>query len=396
MKTKFLKYIIFTCTCFLVQNAVAQITEQEAIDEGLKNHPQMRLSAQQIEQQRALKKGSYSFNNPDVWLESPTSVQFAVGVQQIFDFPTVYANQARLGKENITLAEKGSLVNLSQLKRDIRVAFQNLQYSYDRVAQLRYQDSIYQKFSEAASRRFNAGEAALIEKINSEARYKEVHNNLLRAELELMNAQNQLRNLTGIVSKALVPASAYEKLNAPVMIDTASYDTLQNPLLNYYRQSRIVAGRNLKLERSRLAPGLMVGYLNQGFSNSPMLYRFRLGITVPVWFWTYNSRIRAANIGIQIAQSQYLVAEKTYTSTYQQAVNDYRQNQKTIVYYEETAMKQSDLIVSTAERSYTSGIIDFMTYMLSLNQAFEIKLGYYDAIRNYNNSIIQLNYLKGE
>ncbi|MBX9851304.1 MAG: TolC family protein [Cytophagaceae bacterium] len=375
---------------------MAQITEQEAIDEGLKNHPQMQLSAQQIEQQRALKKGSYNFNNPDIWLEGPTSVQFAVGVQQIFDFPTVYANQARLGKENVTLAEKGSLVNVSQLKRDIRVAFQNLQYSYDRVVQLRYQDSIYQKFSEAASRRFNAGEAPLIEKINSEARYKEVHNNLLRAELELMNAQNQLRNLTGIVSKALIPASAYEKLNAPVMIDTASYDTLQNPLLNYYRQSRIVAGRNLKLERSRLAPGLMVGYLNQGFSNSPVLYRFRLGITVPVWFWTYNSRIRAANIGTQIAQSQYLVAEKTYTSTYQQAVNDYRQNQKTIMYYEETALKQSDLIVSTSERSYASGIIDFMTYMLSLNQAFEIKLGYYDAIRNYNNAVIQLNYLKGE
>jgi outer membrane protein TolC len=377
-------------------NLFAQITEQEATELAFKTHPQITLSNQQIAQQRALKKGSYSFNNPDLWVESPTSVQFAIGIQQIFEFPTVYASQAKLGKQNVILAEKELIVNQAQLKREVRLAYQNLQFSYFRLTQMRYQDSLYKALSVASDRRFNAGEAPFLEKVNAEARSREVHNNFAKAEFEFSNSQRQLLTLIGPINKPIVPATPLQKIPNPVLIDTVTYDTTVNPLLGYYRQSRVVAQRNLSLERSRLAPGVMLGYLNQGFQDSPYLYRFRFGITLPVWFWTYNSRIKAARIGTGISQSQYSIAEKTFKSNYQQAVNDYLQNKNSLAYYEESALKQADLIITTAHRSFEGGIIDFMTYMLSLNQAFEIRQGYYEAIRNYNLAVIQLNYLKGE
>jgi outer membrane protein TolC len=208
----------------------------------------------------------------------------------------------------------------------------------------------------------------------------------------------QLQILTEVKEQNLMTNQKLEKTNstfsALLLGDTSVFKT--SPFIQYYQQNIIANRQSLKLEKSKLLPGIMIGYLNQGYSNAETLYRLRFGLSIPLWFWTYNSQIKAASYKLQMANSQYAIAQKNISSEFQLALTDYKKYFESLKYYESTGLKQAETIITTATRSYEAGEIGYIIYMQSLNQAFEIKLSYLETVRNYNQSIIQLNYLSGK
>ncbi|MBW8050517.1 MAG: TolC family protein [Cytophagales bacterium] len=380
--------------------AQTTIRLDSAIVYTLKNHPLMQLSQQEIEEQKASKKGSFNLQNPDVFIESPTTTRFTVGVQQTIEFPLVYIQQSKVAKQNIGLAEKGMIVNKVLLIRDVKIAYLNLQFAEIKINQLTHQDSIFNALYLAAERRYNAGEANLLEKVSAEAKSKEMYNILMQAKTDFQNAQLQLKLLAGIKDENIKADETLTKTSTEIedISIAPGYPGVikSSPFLQYYQQNISLNKQSVKLERSKLAPGLMVGYLNQGDANSEILYRYQFGLSIPIWFWTYSSQIKAAKIRFDMANSQYALAEQNLNSEYLQAVTEYKKYTGSINYFETSALKQAETIISTASGSYNAGQISYITYMQSLNQAFEIKMNYYETVRNYNLSTIELNYLKGQ
>lgn len=397
MQKLFLVILLFISS-FGLSGQERMISLNEAIDSALKSHPQLQLSQQEVEQQKALKKGSFNLQNPDVWIESPTTTKFTLGVQQTFDSPFSYIRQSKLAKSDIKLAEIGLTTSKIQLVRDVKIAYLNLQFSELKVKQLAYQDSIFKSFSTAMEKQFNTGETDLLAKVSAETKSKEISNQLMQAQADLLNDQFQLKVIMGIKDENIKTSETLVKI-APDPANIEIIDTSvikSSPFLQYYQQNIISNSQALKLERSRLAPGLMVGYLNQGDVNSQKLYRFQFGLSVPIWFWTYSSQIKAANIRLQMANSQYTLATINYSKEYQQALTDYKKNYYSLIYFETNALNQADTIIDITEKLSVAGEIGYFIYLQSLNQAFEIKMNYYETLRNYNQSAIELNYLKGQ
>lgn len=381
------------------------ITLDSAIATTLRTHPQIQFSQQEIEQQRALKKGSFNLENSSIGAEAPYGRKFEIGVQQNFQNPLVYVQQSKLGKQNVSLAEKGLSLSKTALIREVKTAYLNLQFAETKVKQLTYQDSIFNNLYLASERRFNAGDTDLLEKISAEAKSKEINNLLMQTKADLQNAQLQLQILTGISENNIVTNQTLEKANsnfsAPDFIgtglllgDTSVFKT--SPFIQYYQQNILANKQNLRLQKTKLFPGFSFGYLNQVGAEQPNNYRFRYGITIPLWFWTYNSQIKSAKYQYQMSQSQYAIAQKNINSEYQQALTNYKKYFASLNYYETSGLKQAEAIISTATRSYEAGNISYIIYMQSLNQAFEIKINYLETVKNFNESIIQINYLNGQ
>ena len=65
----------------------------------------------------------------------------------------------------------------------------------------------------------------------------------------------------------------------------------------------------------------------------------------------------------------------------------------TIDYYETSGKKLSDEILKVANMSYKHGEIDFFQYIQSLENALQIKIDYLDAILEYNNTILDIEFI---
>lgn len=387
------------------------ITLDSAISSALKNHPLLQLSQQEIEHQKALKLGSFNLENPSVWYEAPYGPEFKISLQQNFQNPVLYQQQSKLGKHNILLAEKSKEVNRMQVIRDVRNAYLQLQYAEIKVVQLMYQDSIFKILYDVAEQRYDAGDAGLLEKVIEEAKSKQIENLLKQGRRDVENAQKQLQIVAILqfpdsigVAPIIHSEGVMKKMKADVSIltkpDTGSI--AHSPLLNYYAQNISVNKQNLKLQKWKLSPGLSVGYFDQsGYKDAadngvPLKYLFRYGITLPVWFWIYTAQIKAAKYQYEMSQSQYGAAQITFNVELTQAINDYKKFSESLNYYEQTGLKLAETIITAAKNSKEYGEIGYIVYIQSLIQAFEIEMSYYESLRDYNQSIIQINYLNGQ
>lgn len=394
---KVVVFLVINFFCFLI-NAQVLIGIDTAIASALRTNPKIQLSQLDVKQKKALIRGSYNLENPSIGIEAPYGNKFEINVQQNFQNPLIYVQQAKLGKQNILLSEENQHLTKWQLIRDVRTVYLNLQYAEILVKQLSNQDSIFHNIFLSSARLYEAGDLGLLEKVSAETKSKEIENTLLNAKADLKNAQLQLQLIAGL--KALnykadeVIGKSNTKLPDGLEFDSAAIK--KSALLSYYEQNTKVQKQNLNLQKTKLLPGLSFGYLNQVGEEQPINFHLRYGITLPLWFWTYSSEIKVAKYQYKMSQSQYAIAQNAYSSKYAEILNDIGKNTSNLNYYEKEGIKQAELIKKTAKRSYDAGEISIVIYLYSLNEGFEIEQRYNEAIRNFNQAIIELNYLIGQ
>lgn len=374
--------------------------------QALRRHPRLWQSQQEIAEQQALRRGSFSLRNPDVLFSAPTGYQWAPGVVQTIDFPTVYQRQARAAEAGIALAERGQDVNRATVRRDVRDAYLRLQFAEAQIQQLTYQDSLFRALQLATDRLFKAGEVTALQRVSTEAEARQVRNQLEQATVDLRSAQRRLGLLLG-QPNANLTAGTDLRQTSPELVRTGSAllaalpaeDSLavgQSPTLAFAAQNVELSQSGISLVRARRNPALTVGYQNQGLGDSPSRYRMQFGVSVPLYFWTYRSQLQAATARANVAQAQVQVQRLELGTQYQQRLSDTRKFASSLAYYEQTGLPQSTAIISQSQRLFRAGEVSYLVLIQSLNQAFTIQNAYLATIRDYSQALIELNYLRGQ
>ena len=389
-----------------VARAQTAIRLDSAEARTLRRHPRLRQSAQEIAEQRALRRGSFSLRNPDFLFSAPTGYQWAAGVVQTVDFPTVYQRQAQAAEAGIALAERGRDVSRAAVKRDVRTAYLSLQFAEAQFRQLTYQDSLFRALQLATDRLFKAGEVTSLQRVSTEAEARQVRNELDQAAVDLRVAKRRLGLLLG-QPDGNFSAGTDLRQTGPELARTGnavlaglpledSAVVAQNPTLAYATQNVELSQSGIGLVRARRTPALTLGYQNQGLNDSPARYRFQLGVSVPLYFWTYRSQLQAATARTGAAQAQVQTQLLELSTQYQQRLSDTRKYAGSLAYYEQTGLPQSTAIISQSQRLFRAGEISYLVLIQSFNQAFTIQNTYLTTIRNYRQALIELNYLRGE
>ncbi|OGX86439.1 hypothetical protein BEN47_13120 [Hymenobacter lapidarius] len=372
----------------------------------LRRHPRLRQSDREIEEQRALKRGSFAPANPDLLFSAPTGEMWAPGVVQTIDFPNVYRRQRQVAEAGITLAERNRDVSRASVLRDTRLAYLSLQFAEAQAQQLTYQDSLFRVLRLATERLFAAGEVTSLQRISTDAEARQVTVQLQQATEDRRAAQRRLGLLLGRPTAALTTATDLRR-SGPELVQAGgallsglpaedSTALGRSPTLAAATQNVALSQSGISLVRARRTPALTVGYQNQAFENSAIRYRFQFGVSVPVWFWTYRSQLQAATARSEAAGYQLQSQRLELSTLYQQALADTRKFSASLGYYEQTGVPQSRAIISQSQRLFRAGEISYLVLIQSLNQAFTIQNTYLTTIRDFRQALIELNYLRGE
>lgn len=386
--------ILFTIT----STAQRILLETEAIDAALKNSALMQVSDLQIMENKYLQKSAFNIPNLDIVAESPTGTFYPVGVLQTLDFPTVYFKQNQLQKQRTILSEKGKAITQQDIKRLVRQLYLTLQFAQALRDQLQVQDSLYRQVSESAKRQFDAGQIDYLAKTFAESQYGEVHNQFIQVQTDYNVTLHQLQTYTGLKESFTAPPIERTVLSST---DINAYGLpsdlyLENPSYKYFLQLKEVNLKTLSVQRNKALPGLVLGYLNQGPPETETFYKFRVGIRAPIWFWQYSGNINAARTSVAIAEKQANAQQQFLTTEMELAVGNIQKYNESLRYYEASGLKRTDDIINTAKRFFESGQTDYINYLRNTNEAYLIKSRYLETLRNYNLSIITINYLTGK
>jgi cobalt-zinc-cadmium resistance protein CzcA len=372
------------------------ISKQKAVEMSLQNHPLIRIAEGKIDEQKALKPAAYNFYQPQLLFEAPTGEGLRPGLHMMFDFPSVYVLQSKAQNTMIEGTEYQKKISKNELVYTVLNIYCQLQFLVEKEKVLTRQDSLFSKILEINQVRYDIGQISNLDKVNSEANYKSLHNKLMQIRIAKNNLSLALtRYLGNDQSSPYLPDSKISKLSG-ISSETDMSTTASNPTVNYYENRIKYSNHLLKAEKHRAIPGLAIGYLHQGSDpNKNLGIGVRLGLQLPLFFWINNARIKSLKKSVEVSQNEKQLNDFNLNTSYIDAISQYNQYLEMLNYYDETGLLQSVEVLKTAGDSYTFGTLSYYAYLQNIEKAFEIELNYLDAINNYNQAVLRINLLTG-
>jgi outer membrane protein TolC len=393
-----LRNILFGVLFFSSLTATTQsvLTENEAINKALGNNKNMVAASLQVKQQQQLLKSTINLPNPEFFLESPTGNFYTGSITQSIEFPSVYTNQHRLQKGQIAIAQKEKLITEAELKYRVKILYLEAQFTDSLVHQLYRQDTLFEKIKLSAIRQFTAGQIDYLQQTFAETQYGEIHNQYIQSQTKAKSAKAQLQWYTGLKGDFILQPFAVAENDPESPFLTDSSVLLANPSIQLLQQQQLNARQNISLQKSKALPGFAFGYFNQGERDTKWFNRFRFGITIPLWYGQYKSKIDAAATEQQVIQSKQEGLQQELSLQAINAGSEIYSSRQSVQYYQHTGLPKAKEVISTSQRFFVSGVIDFVSLLRNSNDAFIIFQKYLEAVRNYNRSIINYQYLMGQ
>lgn len=388
------------------------VSLEEVIHLARENNASLQADQYRIESSRARKGTAFDPGKTafDVYYGQTNSFANDIGfsVGQSFSFPTVYTSRSKLFQAQLHSSELQKAVTANELIRQVKSAYYQILYLQAARQLLQRQDTIYTNFVQAAALRFQTGETNLLEKASAETQLMEVRNLLVQNQANIAGWKQQLQSLLNVQQPLHIeePPDLLRELSLP--LDTAAL-IRTNPDLAYTRQQIDIAERNTRVEKAQLLPDFSVGYDNQSLQgdytiNGTSEYvgrgtrfeSFSAGISVPILFKAHTSRIRSAKLETQAAAADYQQARQNLQGEFARTVQEYRALRSTVQYYENTVLPQAEIILQNAQLGFNAGEIDYVAFVQGVNQALTIRTNYLNAINQYNQSVINLEFLLGQ
>lgn len=372
------------------QAAFAQTTPEQAIEAALKNNPLVKAAVFETQAKRYAQKAAFNLPNPELNAESPTGEFYAVGIQQAFEFPTVYIRQKQVAKAETTLAETGQRMQENELKLTVRSLYLEAQVAEYQYRQWAERDSLFRVIQTAAIRQFDAGEIDFLQKNLLENEAGKVHQEYLSARQYAATTRQNLGTYTGLNEPGgLIPLQA----------DTAAWmvagEPGTNPSVSYDLQAAQVASRQIDLAKSRALPAFSLGYLNQGVRSTPIDYRFKVSVSVPLWAGQYQAGIHAAKAEGQAATARAEARQQAVDIELQRTRSEMDDRLRRLRYFQSEALPRSRALISGALRMREAGQTDYITFLRTLDEAFSIQRDYATQLQAFQTARIQIMYLSG-
>jgi cobalt-zinc-cadmium resistance protein CzcA len=265
---------------------------------------------------------------------------------------------------------------------------------------------LFARIEKASEIRFKTGETNLLEKISAQTQKLELENELSQNQADIEIYERQLQ----ILIAAEEPVSVFDTVLTALPITTADTETLENsPRLSFFEQQKQVSRMLRKVEQARLSPDFNIGFFtqtligNQNINGTETYYsrkdRFngiQAGIALPLWFGPQAARINSARISEKIAENNLQFQKQSLSGELDMLKQELRKNQKSLDFYEKSALPQADLILSQADKSFKAGAIDYLNFTQNINRALSIKSKHLEAIQAVNQTIISIENLTGK
>lgn len=385
-------------------NGYSKLSLQQAIDTALKSNYATRADRELAEYQKKLIKASVDIPSTNVQAEygqlNSSYNDTRYSISQSIQFPTVYARQKSVQNQTYQTSVLAAKLSASELKRQVTASYYELVYLHDKYKLLVKMDSLFQVYLQQNQLRFDKGDINLLQKLTIENQHAQL---LLQLQTLLQDKEIALLNFNFLLnaSNKYEPELLPNKLNFTSSIEAKSFSNhLQIQVLQHQELS---AQQQLKLQRAKLLPSLTlsfasmsmqgVGADNKYYSKTTHFNALQVGLALPIFYGAQRAQIKAAQKMHHVTQLKMYQANETIKNEYAVLLTKFQAKQQALNYYETIALPNSHQIIASANLQLTKGEINFIEFSLLINQAIEMQSKYSDAVNEYNQTIIQLNYL---
>lgn len=311
------------------------------------------------------------------------------GVEQNFNFPTVYFAQRKANKKNVSIAETILIRETNLLSKNVSQAYFEIQYLLNKQLIFAEIDSLYQDFNKSTELRYKHGDISQLEVLNAKAKLQQIKKSINQLKSDLEIAYQRLQNWMQFDSAFSIPL---KKMGIISVTDNAI--SLNSGLQIMELQTDYQKALH-RMERNKLLPDLSLNYFvgSNKYAGSKNYQGFQFGLALPLFFGEQNARIKANKIAINIEEDLKEHYKISLDAKYAKLKIELQKYQQSLTFYNSSGKQLSEEIIRSSNKSYQVGEIDFFQFVLSIENALSIRINHLDDIWKYNQVALEINYL---
>lgn len=404
-----MKYFIKITIAFSVLIAIqlksqTPISLETAYEKAFKNNLNLKNGQLRIEYQDKIKK-SYAIVEPlnistEIGQMNSSYTDTKFSVSQTLRLPGFYKTQ----KQVLVEEWKNSLLNLDvqkwQLKREIALIYNELNYQNEKQKLLLKTDSIYTNYFQRAELRLKKGESNILEKTTAENYRSQAGIQLTNLKKDHQISLYQFNYLINDETFYTNENSNFYQVN--LLHQEKNFDG-NSVVLKQLEQQKSIELAKLKAEKSKLLPSFNLGYNNSSmfgngaddrfYDRSARFHSGMIGVDIPLFNGAQKSLIEGQKINQLLAENNYELGSKNLKNQYATLFGEYEKLKNETDYYKTKGLKNAETIMNTANRLYYEGEINYLEWSILINQSLEIQNNLIDSQKILNEKIIQLNHL---
>ncbi len=383
---------------FLPAGARAQvrgITLEDAVEQTLATHPEVRAAGQVTQQSRALQHLPYtpgvtdfSYKGDGLFRDNEQQVN-QLSLVQRFEHPAVVSaanavQDARVAASGVTGRLTAAALTLSVSETYYRLQqAEALQRLYDGLV------ATYAEYYRIAVVRVETGEANRLEALQLSSRLREQELRAEQARLDIAFLREQLGLLTGSPG----PVGAADTLALSGVPLPA--DSLAVPLPVQLAERNITTTRlGIEQTRAELRPGFRLGYSAQQYNQGGYLSGLEAGVTLPLFTQSARRRIESQRLGIRVAETQLEAERLHYQRQLLEAGRQVVSSAAAVDYYQEQLAVINPEIVRLTRLNYQAGELTYVELLGALGLLGENGVHYLERVLAHNLAAARLRYLQ--
>jgi len=389
---------LFTFNSIQAQNIdTNNVSMDKAVEIALSNNIKVKNASLRIKKSQKLKQSTFDLGNTEInytkgQINSDIK-DYQWNIRQNFGSPLLNIAQNKLYKEQGNWEQANNEQIKRELKKDVQLKYVQWQLLNSEMNLLKKHLLNYNKIIEIADIRYQTGETNYLSKLSLENKKEELSLQLKQVEISLKIAE-RLFNLNLQTDSILVPKPIdYPKIQLIINSDSLEQLISNHPGLLLKQVNAKIADRNIKWEQAALSPSIYAGYFSQQIDNVKGFQGWEIGISMPLWFLPNQKKIKVAKIEREIADNNLHFTKKYLLKETETLLDHFKMLSEKINYYEISVLKREDVLIRNANILYQNGEIGYIEYIQNVESALKIRQIYIEYLRNYNETVIKLNYL---
>ena len=374
--------------------AQEKVTMEQAIELAKQNHPRLKIASAAIRQVKA--------GRGEVLELSPTEMNYSWGqlngelrkdkqwevTQGLGSLLTPFYKNALVNRQVETgtfyrqIAEK-------EVVAEVKRAWAYYLYACNLRALYSDQNKLAGQLQRMGELRYQQGEITLLEKNMTTSMAVDMKNCLFQAQEEEKLALSRL-NWVCYADRPLIPADTALVL-FPVDYHVPSFSEVH---LNYFQSQANEAKAQLNEERSRFFPELSFGYVRQDILPLKGLNSWMVGVSFPVYFLPWHSKIKQAKVAAVIARTEAEANTQNLYNKVSEAVASLRRQSESLRYYTTSALKEADELLKVANLQLQHSETNITEFIQAVNVARDIRRGYLETVYQYNIAALEYELFK--
>jgi cobalt-zinc-cadmium efflux system outer membrane protein len=387
----------------------------EAIAEALKNNPEIQAAKNKVEAVQARAKQSTYLEDPELNMEAwgvplnhPLRYRSAnpliIGVRQKLPFFGKLELKGEMAGQEVRMVEEELRAKEQEIVAKVKSNYADYFMASKSVEIYRELLDLIGHTTATAEGLYQVGRAPQQDVIKALLERTELLNKLTWAEKDLVTSRARLNTLLSRSPDAFVPQPGEPAL-APVEIQSRDLEKLamtERPELRGLESSISRSEKGVELaERNRKYPDFMVGlqYWVAPDQSPRHMYAPMVTLTIPFSPWTkgkHDYEIKEALAERQVARANLAAMKNMALFEVREMSAKLEAAMKSVAIYRDGLLPQAEQSFQAAVAAYQTGGVNFMTLLDGQRTIRDVRMGYYKALVDYEQSRADLERAVGK